>query len=191
MLYQDLGIRDSSSTNLVCRGSDGAIGNLLFLDAAGSGSLARGCGGRNRGARSPAARSERVRPGDALEEDEPVRSGAHVDAGCRLGEPPSNVGAGRDPVRARQGQVRPEQTLVGRPASRNQLAVDGGRERCELPCSVRDRQSTTSRPAWVRENEATASILDLEGVLSRRARPDRLGDRALHVPARLGPRKRA
>jgi len=110
-----------------------------------------------------------------------------VDAGCRLGEPPSNVGAGRDPVRARQGQVRPERTLVGRPASRHQLAVDGGRERCELPCSVRDRQPQRPRPAWVRER-ATAVDLDLEGILLGARPADRLRDRA-HTFLRGGAEK--
>jgi hypothetical protein len=41
-LYQDLGIRDSSSTNFVCRGSDGAMGTSSARLRTGSASLARG-----------------------------------------------------------------------------------------------------------------------------------------------------
>src|SRR4051812_12091812 len=72
MLYQARGIRDSSSTNFVCRGSEGAIGLSCCVgwprveSPAGNGSLARG----------------EVRPQDVVQ-----RRGALVLAASRVAVP--------------------------------------------------------------------------------------------------------
>src|SRR6478735_8001484 len=146
MLYQALGIRDSSRTNWVRWERTLAIEDLRVFslwDAEPSASARAGkrrCAGRLASAAKldlvDAFVARRARPEVAAEQDHRGRVERHAPTGRRIGEDVADdrSAVAADGVGPRDRQVRPERPRVGRPPECLERRVEPLRQGAQLPC---------------------------------------------------------
>jgi hypothetical protein len=96
--------------------------------------------------------------GDAFEQAENVQSSLDPAIGHGRGQPIRDERTGRDTVGSSQGEVRPERSMIGLPASSDQRFVELGRQPCELVCARDDSDPERSRSTVLWEGPGTAKL---------------------------------